>query len=358
LLLVGFALPGWGAETLLIVEPSKEFPRHSEGDIVELRDGSLCLVYTRFHGGTNDDSAADLVKTVSKDGGKTWSEAEILLANEGKDNIMSVSILRLDNGELLLFYLVKNAWDDLQTLVRRSSDEFATLSEPVRCTTEPGYHVVNNDRVVQLSSGRLIIPAAWHPCPDGTEATWSGKAIMRTYHSDDLGKTWTLDSTDVSPPYHFTVTFQEPGIVELEDGRLMMFIRTDGGSQYQSYSQDQGMTWTSPEPGPLQSPLSPASIERVPWSGELMAVWNDHSGWHNFPPKLRTPLCVAFSSDEGKSWSKSRVIEGDPEGWYCYTSITFVDDRAILSYCAGDREVGGLNRLKVTALSKDWIEME
>jgi hypothetical protein len=38
--------------TLLVIEPSEEQPRNSEGDIVRLKDGRLCLVYTRFTGGT------------------------------------------------------------------------------------------------------------------------------------------------------------------------------------------------------------------------------------------------------------------------------------------------------------------
>lgn len=347
-----------GVETLLVIEPSEEFPRNSEGDIVELGDGRLCLVYTRFTGGGADNAAADIAMRTSGDGGKTWSDDRILVKNEGKENTMSVSILRLQSGELLLFYLVKNSWNDLNAYVRRSSDEFETLSDPVRATTADGYNVVNNDRFVQLSSGRLIVPAAFHPCPEGKRESWSHRGIMKVSYSDDGGKTWKGDATDVSVVPDPSVTLQEPGVVELEDGRLMMYIRTDGGSQFESFSSDGGIHWTKPVPGKLASPLSPATIERIPWTGDLLAVWNDHSGWHKFPKGKRTPLCVAISKDEGKTWSESRVIEGDPDGWYCYTAVTFVGDRVLLAYCAGDKDVGGLNRLKVTALSKDWLYMD
>jgi len=134
-----------------------------------------------------------------------------------------------------------------------------------------------------------------------------------------------------------------------------MWMRTQSGSQYVCHSRDGGETWSKAGPSNLASPRSPASIERVPWTGDLVCVWNDHSGRHPFPEGRRTPLCVAASRDEGATWSESRVIEGDPDGWYCYTSITFVKERMLLAYCAGDREVGGLNRLKVLALSKDWL---
>jgi hypothetical protein len=63
-------------------------------------------------------------------------------------------------------------------------------------------------------------------------------------------------------------------------------------------------------------------------------------------------LCFAISKDDGQTWSKSRIIEADPNGWYCYTSMSFVDDRVLLAYCAGDKKVGGLNRLKLSVLSR------
>src|SRR5690606_7117647 len=89
-----------------------------------------------------------------------------------------------------------------------------------------------------------------------TRKTWSGKANMKTYHSDDGGRTWKGDTIDPTIQQGGGVTLQEPEIVELKDGRLLMFIRTDGGSQFQSVSEDSGMSWSAPVPGPLKSPVS------------------------------------------------------------------------------------------------------
>jgi len=150
---------------------------------------------------------------------------------------------------------------------------------------------------------------------------------------------------------------QEPGVVALRDGRLMMFCRTDAGRQYVSYSRDRGETWSPLQPGPLASPRSPATVERIPWSGELACVWNDHSGWHRYEPGHRTPLCLSTSRDEGATWTASRVLEGDPEGWYCYTAMLLLEDQMLLAYCAGDENVGRLNRMKVVSLPRTWIDM-
>jgi sialidase-1 len=339
-----------GMQTLLTIEPSKDNPRNSEGDILELKDGRLCLIYTRFTGGGGDDAAADLAMRISPDRGRTWSDDRIVVRHTGGLNVMSVSLLRLASGEIALFYLRKTSREDCRPLMRISTDETRTWSEPTVCITdEVGYYVLNNDRAAQLHSGRLVLPVAWHEGPGHPRDT---AGVIMCYLSDDNGKTWrrSKDSFRGLAPDGKRITVQEPGVVELKDGRLMMYIRTNAGSQYICYSPDGGETWSKAGPSVLASPLSPATIKRVPWTGDLVCVWNDHSGVHPYPAGRRTPLCMALSKDEGKTWSRSQVLEGDPDGWYCYTAVTFLEDRMLLAYCAGDKQVGGLNRLKVCSV--------
>lgn len=342
-------------ETLLVIEPSKENPRNSEGDIIELKDGRLCLIYTHFTGGSGDHAAADIAMRISDDGGKSWNDDVIIVQHPGGLNVMSVSLLRLANGQIALFYLRKTSREDCRPLMCVSTDEAAMWSEPTVCITDKvGYYVMNNDRAVQLKIGRLVLPVAWHQGPGQPRDT---AGIIMCYLSDDNGKTFrrSKDSFKGYSPDGRRITVQEPGVVELKDGRLMMFMRTNASSQYISYSQDSGETWSKAQPSELISPLSPASIEHISWSGDLLCVWNDHSGIHPFTKGRRTPLCLAVSKDEGKTWSKSKVIEDNPDGWYCYTAITFVKNRVILAYCAGDKKIGGLNRLKVIALSPECM---
>jgi sialidase-1 len=353
-------LAGWPAmvvggeiETLLVIEPGQGNPRNSEGDIIELKDGRLCLIYTRFTGGSGDHAAADLAMRISSDNGISWSDDRIVVQRPGGLNVMSVSLLRLANGQIALFYLRKTSREDCRPLMSISTDEAATWSEPAVCITdEVGYYVMNNDRAVQLKSGRLVLPVAWHQGPGQPRDT---AGVIMCYLSDDNGKTFrrSKDSFKGYAPDGRRITVQEPGVVELKDGRLMMFMRTNAGSQYISYSQDSGEKWSKAQPSALISPLSPASIERIGWSGDLLCIWNDHSGIHNYTKGRRTPLCLAVSKDEGTTWSKSGIIEENPDGWYCYTAITFVKEQVLLSYCAGDKEIGGLNRLKVIAISRD-----
>ncbi|MBI2479385.1 MAG: exo-alpha-sialidase [Planctomycetia bacterium] len=354
--LVIFGAVADGQDALLTIEPTAEQPRNSEGDVVELRDGRLCLIYTKFTGGTADDSAADLALRVSQDGGKSWSDDQIVVRHEGGQNAMSVSLLRLADGRIALFYLNKQSPEDCRPLMRISNDEAATFGPPISCIPdEVGYYVLNNDRAVQLHSGRLVLPVALHNQPGQEKPDWAGRVMC--YLSDDVGQTWRRSDSVLEgrSAEGKRVTIQEPGVVELKDDRLMMFCRTNAGSQYVAYSPDQGNTWSELTPSNLHSPVSPATIERIPWSGELLCVWNDHSGVHPFTPGKRTPHCVAISRDEGQTWSRSRVIEPDPDGWYCYTSLTILSDRVLLTYCAGDSKVGGLNRLKMVSLARNWL---
>jgi len=340
--------------TLLVIEPSEQAPRNSEGSIIQLKDGALFLAYSRFAGGGDDDSAAQIVSRALQHA-ERWSGDALLIDTEGRKNVMSVSLVRLTSGEILLFYLVKNGWDDCKLYVRRSSDEMKTLGDRVLATPHEGYHVVNNDRVVQLSSGRLIVPAALHPAAGNRFEDWGHRGIAMCFLSDDEGRTWRKSRTELIAPQESKSGLQEPGVLELTDGRVYMWMRTDMGYQFESYSEDGAETWSEARPSAIASPLSPASIKRVRWSRDLLLVWNDHSGKHPFPPGKRTPLCTAISRDEGRTWENSKILEGDPDGWYCYTSITFVGDNAILGYCAGDSKVGGLNRLKVNQVNRDWL---
>jgi len=340
-------------KTLLVIEPSAEAPRNSEGAILRLNDGRLFLAYSRFTGGAADNSSADIASRISGDNGLSWSDDAVLVENEGRENVMSVSILRLESGDILLFYLVKNGWDDCKLYVRRSSDEMRTVGDR-QCTMQhEGYHVVNNDRVVQLSSGRLVIPAAHHVYRGAAGGLTPGTAMC--FLSDDQGHTWRKGRGELSAPARSRSGLQEPGVVELSGGRLYMWMRTDMGCQFESFSEDGGETWSEARPSPIASPLAPASMKRVPWGDELLLVWNDHSGTHPYPQGRRSPLCTAISRDEGGTWERSKILEPDPDGWYCYTSITFVGDAALLAYCAGDSQVGRLNRLKVMRIPKDWV---
>jgi sialidase-1 len=344
----------------VLLPPGPENPRNSEGDFIELNDGRVMFVYTHFTGGKSDHATAHLAARFSSDDGLSWTDEDVMvLANEGGFNVMSVSLLRLPTGAIGLVYMVKNSLEDCRPVMRTSTDEGETWSDPVAIITDQvGYYVLNNDRIVMTADGRLLCPVALHNTPDYDEPDWDG--ILMVYYSDDLGQTWRRSASSLRG-FHddgSRVLLQEPGVIELQDGRIMMWARTNSGVQYLSWSTDRGDTWSAPVPSSIPSPRSPASIERIPGRDELMMVWNDVSSRTGEARTWRTPLTVALSEDDGVSWGRSRTLENNSDGWYCYTAIEFVGDRVLLAHCAGLRTEGALDVTQMTSFGLDWLLAE
>jgi hypothetical protein len=339
----------------LTLAPRPGNHRNSEGDFVRLRDGRWLFIYTHFTGGAGDHAKAVLASRESADEGRTWTgEDRVVVPNEGGFNVMSVSLLRLKSGEIALFYLRKNSLQDCRPWMRISRDEAQTWSEPRACITdEMGYYVLNNNRVIQLVSGRLVMPTALHEFVGGR--LQPGKIIV--YLSDDLGKTWRRSRTPLEKDVQGTrINLMEPGVAEPNPGRLLMLIRTKLGCQYESESADDGETWSPPRPGPLLSPESPATLTRIPSTGELLVLWNDHCNQpenvRRAQPPVRTPLGAALSRDGGKTWERECLIEAETGHGYCYTAIALAGDRVLLAYCAHASPYG----LETTQISSFRIQ--
>lgn len=312
----------------LVYEADQQHPRYTEGSVIALRDGSLLFAITEFTGSGSDFAQARIVARTSRDQGRSWSAPRVLQENSGQMNVMSVTLRRLQSpaarGTIGMFYLQKNAYDDLQCYVRMSHDECATFGEPIRVTVQPGYHVVNNDRVTQLRDGRLVVPVA-----ATADVRQVNHFVSFCYLSDDGGATWRRGQGQVDLPKRGAM---EPEVIELVDGRLMMIMRNQLGTISRSYSRDRGDTWSEPDDLGLPAPEAPATLRRIPATGDLLLIWNDtytpgagHGG-------RRTPLTAAISSDEGQSWQRAGNLESDPQRTYAYTSVTFHHGRAVMSY--------------------------
>lgn len=342
-------------------DKEKENPRNSEGAFLKRKDKTIAFAYSKYRGKSYADWApADICMAVSEDGGRTFYGDQKVVDYEEENvvNVMCASLMRMKNGDLGLFYLARCTYTKTLMFLRRSKDEGKTWGERVNCTPQEGFFVVNNDRVVRLSSGRILIPAACHRTGDFGFDSWS-EAMF--FYSDDDGITWKAAEGKCSMPYltHCSSGLQEPGVLELYPGVLWGFARTDLGRQYEMYSMDNGNTWTGAQPSRFTAPNSPLSMKRDQKTKDIYAVWNpvpEYNGRKKTTEIFtggRTPLVLAVSHDNGKTFGEEIPFETEEDHGYCYCAMYFTESALLLGYCAGGPEDGNcLSSLRIRRIPR------
>ena len=181
--------------------------------------------------------------------------------------MLDVSLLRVHSGKILFFFLRNNSPADSVLMLRVSTDDAEGFSLPkmIPVNPYPWYTIMNKDRAIQLQSGRILLPAQftshWCAVP---------RVVTQVYCSDDDGETRKPSRTAVDVTQKSEA--QEPGVIELKDGRVMLWGRTGGGHPHRCHSTDRGETWSTPEAMSIDSPVSPQSTKRIPSTGDLLMV--------------------------------------------------------------------------------------
>ncbi len=350
-----------------ILDRGENNPRNSEGCFLQLDDGRIAFAYSRFTGNTFDDDAPCSICVVySHDRGESFKteayETLVTATDFGFKNVMSVTLRYMDNGDIGLFYILKHAGFSDEYRLRRFSRDFKTVLSDIKCFPNgyDAYFVINNDRVIKTKNGKWIIPAALHHSgltPDKPYLERAG--IVYFFTSSDDGATWqqckgVLHNADT----YSTSGFHEPGVIELDNGVLYAYLRTDRMAQYEAVSIDGGENWFGPKPSRFTSPESPMLIKKNPHSGLYYAIWNPTPQSITNPKDKelpfwgRTPYVMAQSAD-GINFSNPLFIETDLTKGYCYPAIEFLDDKTfLLSYCSGgEQERCCLNRTVIRKIT-------
>ncbi len=321
-------------------------PRGMMGDTIELNDGTLLLTYNRagrYAGG----QPPGIWARISQDQGRTWNEEFPYLLNPGppseKGSYAHPSFLYLPNGDLLMSYIYDVGVDPGygHTYYRRSNDDGETWSDPFILSPHRERMLVHNDKLLLLSSGRILAPAEFSP---GAEAGSHRNYVGTAFYSDTNGYAWRMSKNIVEADYEV----QEPHLVELKDGRIMMMFRTYSGFCGRAYSEDQGETWSEPEALhnlKMTKNASAITVDRIPTTGDLLLL--RCTGLEQ-GERGRTPFVSAISHDEGETWINERVIAGGPDNDCGYQSVDFVGDVAIIAYHQRDG-------LHIARIGIDWF---
>jgi len=276
----------------------------------------------------------------------------------GVENLLCPSLLRLPNGELLLAYTILIHGETYaHTYVRRSVDEGKTWSHPFCATPYPDGRYTQPDKIIRLSSGRIVLPVEWRGP--------AGHMTSLCYYSDDNGYAWYPSKKVADAGFES----DEPSIVELKDGRLLMIFRTTRGYLGKAYSKDRGETWTDEQLTKLPSPCAPEFITRIPSTGDLLLLWCNNPSLargqkQSMIPvadvkqwplgEVRSPMSSAVSRDEGETWEHVRDIATNPTkdvyADYGYPCVTFIDDGkiALVNFNATDG-------IRLARIGVDWF---
>lgn len=356
--------------------PSQTNNRNSEGSFILLKNGDILFVYTRYRGaGHEDECTADLYGMLSSDDGESFGEPFLVFSCDdvGADNIMSVSLMRMENGDIGLFYLQKHNGEAFcRPYLTRSADEGKTWHGHMKCVEEDGYYVLNNDRVLRLKSGRLLMPLAKHQAARLSDGGFFfGEGKIHILASDDDGRTWKPLAENIALP--ITVwndhaagkawscsSAMEPGLIQLRSGLIWCYIRTTVGRQYEMFSEDDGNTWSIPTPSRFTSPSSPLCSKRLS-DDRLLVLWNPipkYYGSQNVVDGVWTDgrklLEMTVLDSDARRFLLSETLEYDEGSGYCYTAIheTKAGD-ILLAYCAGGKgDKNCLNRLRLRKIYK------
>jgi len=180
--------------------------------------------------------------------------------------------------------------------------------------------------IIETASGRIVVTNQFYLRRPGRNA-------VRVYSSGDGGKSWRGSNIiDLGGHGHHDGAF-EPTFVQRRDGSLWMLIRTIWDRFWEAISCDEGLSWRTIRPSSIEASTSPGYLARLQ-SGRLLLVWNrlhpegtdsyarrsgqlseDEASWH------REELSVAFSQDEGATWSTPRVIAREKDAWISYPYV-------------------------------------
>ena len=251
----------------------------------------------------------------SKDDGKTW-EPRGAITKEGetfriRDGNADTALLRTRKGSLVVVFLnihgQKVSWDyqvnepkdDIKrwTWSARSLDEGKTW-EGVQIV-QKGYAGALRD-IIETTTGDIVVA-------NQDVARKPGRHVSYTYVSSDEGLTWTRSNgMDIGGQGDHAGSI-EGTLIELRDGRLWILLRSYHGHFYECLSTDKGRSWTKPIASKIKASGSPGILERL-LSGRLVLLWNRFAKGRPRRYGRREELSIAFSDDDGETWTEPVVI--------------------------------------------------
>ncbi len=310
--------------------------------IVKLKSGNLLAFAEARRKGAGDFGDIDIIVRSSKDNGRTWSVSEVVaeygtLQAGNPAPVVDELDRRYPKGRIFLFYNTGNKNEQeirrglgtREVWYKTSVDEGKTWSAAVNITSQvkpadwrsyantPGHAIQLKE---SKHRGRIFVPINYSkgdPQRDFSDYMAAG------FYSDDHGGSFKI-SGDIGIPGSNEATAAEIG-----GGDILFNARNQKGDQkyrITARSSDGGETWQNVAfDKALPDPVCQGSLLTI--DGKTIAFSN------NADQKDRNNLTLRISTDEGRTWAKSYLIEGvsDPKGrdFTAYSDIVLLGRKTI-----------------------------
>ena len=308
------------------LHPKAEFlPHLPVGTLARLDDRRLLAIGCPGPGQFLQQRDNQFALYHSGDDGHSWESVPLRLPEHDLQPAPTGALLCTTTGTIVLaFSNLKErhfTWNDalrdapgsvLPTWVMRSRDGGRTWTSVQKLHSEWTGAIRS---IIQTADGRVLFTSM-------KMLSNPGRHAVLTYASADDGETWEASNLiDLGGNgHHGGVT--ESAVVELKDRRILQYLRTNWGHFWRVESQDGGRSWHPYGPSPVAASSAPCALKRLA-SGRIAIAWNRPGPRDGSRVSLRggdgilsaTPvsnfrreLSLAFSEDDGASWSDPIVV--------------------------------------------------
>lgn len=295
-----------GVVTSEFIFETAPFPSCHASTIVETPDGLVAA----WFGGKHEKHPSVGIWASRHVGGRWTDPIEVANGNQkdaSRQPCWNPVLFQPKSGPLLLFYKVGPSPDEWWGELKQSSDNGKTWSEATRLPE--GIVGPIKNKPVQLPNGDILCGSSSEDSPPPND--WRVHFELST----DNGKTWSkikpaiseAGKTDPSKE----VNAIQPSLLTYADGRLQAVGRSRSGRIFETWSTDNGRSWTALTLTNLPNPNSGTDAVSLSDGRQLIV--------YNHTPKGRSPLNAAISK-EGKEWLAALTLERDP-GEYSYPAV-------------------------------------